>query len=188
MAEQSPTPPDEYRGDAVNPSPLAVSQLNLAERFLVDVARQSGIGDATATAVVVSVLGTARGLMQSLARRLADDDFSSGRLLTLVTLKALDPLPSTPAELAAHAGLTRSAMTGILDGLKRRGWIARARHSGDRRTVQVRLTAAGLRETDRLITDFLLTATALAASVPTATQTALVADCRVLAAHARRPL
>ena len=188
MAEKSITAPRANHGAPAAPAAGAISQLTLAERFLIDVARQSGIGDADAAAVVIGVLGIARGLMQTLARRLEDDDFSSGRLLTLVTLKALDPLPSTPAELAAHVDLTRPAITGILDGLKRRGWSARARHSGDRRTVQVRLTAAGQRETDRLITDFLLTATSLAGPVPATTKASLVADCRVLAAHSRRPL
>jgi DNA-binding MarR family transcriptional regulator len=188
MADKTTTDPDDYRGSAAKPASSAASQLTLAERFLIDVARQSGIGDADAAAVVIGVLGIARRLMQTLARRLEADDFSSGRLLTLVTLKALDPLSSTPAELAAHVDLTRPAMTGILDGLKRRGWIARARPAADRRTVQVRLTAAGQRETDRLITDFLLTATSLAGAVPATTKANLVADCRVLAAHSRRPL
>ena len=186
MAEPSAAVPNENQPDAARPPAVAVSQLTLAERFLVDVARQSGIGDAAAAAVVINVLGTARGLLQSLARRMEEDDFSSGRLLTLVTLKALDPQPSTPAELAAHVDVTRSSMTGILDGLRRRGWIARTRLAGDRRVVRIRLTAAGQRETDRLIVDFLLTATALAEAVPAGTQASLVADCQVLATHSRR--
>jgi DNA-binding MarR family transcriptional regulator len=46
-------------------------------------------------------------------------------------------------ELAAHAGITASTATRILDALERRGVVRRARDDGDRRAVAVSLTDQG---------------------------------------------
>lgn len=160
--------------------------LSQPEQFLINVARQGEIGNAAATAVVIGVLAAGRHVLQALARRLQDDDFSVGRLATLVMLKALDPLPSSPAELAIHADVSRSAMTGILDCLEAHGWIMRSRQSADRRVLAIRLTPTGRRATDRMITDFLRVTSELGSVLPTAVQAGLAADCRLLAARARR--
>jgi DNA-binding MarR family transcriptional regulator len=52
--------------------------------------------------------------------------------------------------LASQAGASLSAMTRLVDGLERRGWITRARPGDDRRRVVAKLTAAGRREATRL--------------------------------------
>ena len=46
-------------------------------------------------------------------------------------------------ELAAHAGITPSTATRILDALERRGVVERTRSDEDRRAVAVSLTEAG---------------------------------------------
>jgi DNA-binding MarR family transcriptional regulator len=46
-------------------------------------------------------------------------------------------------ELAAHAGITASTATRILDALERRGVVRRTRDDGDRRAVAVSLTDQG---------------------------------------------
>jgi DNA-binding MarR family transcriptional regulator len=46
-------------------------------------------------------------------------------------------------ELAAHAGITASTATRILDALERRGIVRRTREDGDRRAVGVSLTHVG---------------------------------------------
>ncbi|MFZ0381554.1 MAG: MarR family transcriptional regulator, partial [Solirubrobacteraceae bacterium] len=46
-------------------------------------------------------------------------------------------------ELAAHAGITPSTATRILDALQRRGVVERTRSDEDRRAVAVSLTEAG---------------------------------------------
>ena len=50
---------------------------------------------------------------------------------------------ATPAMLAEHVLLTRSAMTSALDSLERLGYTMREPHPSDRRMVAVRLTPAG---------------------------------------------
>jgi len=49
----------------------------------------------------------------------------------------------TPAELADFTGVTRAAMTGLVDGLVDSGHVARGGEGEDRRTYQVRLTPRG---------------------------------------------
>jgi DNA-binding MarR family transcriptional regulator len=47
--------------------------------------------------------------------------------------------------LAKHMGVTPSTMSLAIERLVRRGYVLRARHSGDRRRLELRLSAAGER-------------------------------------------
>ena len=53
-------------------------------------------------------------------------------------------------DLAQFAGVTSSAMTRLVDGLEKRGWVRRIRQDEDRRRVMVELRAQGRREAARL--------------------------------------
>jgi DNA-binding MarR family transcriptional regulator len=52
--------------------------------------------------------------------------------------------------LAASNHVTNGAMTRLIDGLEKRGFVERTRSDEDRRRVEVRLTRAGRSEADRL--------------------------------------
>ena len=52
--------------------------------------------------------------------------------------------------LARSSGTSMSAMTRLVDGLERRGWVQRERDTEDRRRVVVTLTTAGTKEAKRL--------------------------------------
>lgn len=52
--------------------------------------------------------------------------------------------------LAAFAGTSASAMTRLVDGLERKGWVERRRDAEDRRRVVIALTADGAAEATRL--------------------------------------
>jgi DNA-binding MarR family transcriptional regulator len=54
------------------------------------------------------------------------------------------------SSLAAHARVTKGAMTRLVDGLENRGWVARERGEDDGRRVLVSLTTGGKREAKRL--------------------------------------
>jgi MarR family transcriptional regulator, 2-MHQ and catechol-resistance regulon repressor len=72
------------------------------------------------------------------------------------TLKALYHHPDrclTPAELADRVGITRAAMTTVLDGLESRELVVRERRPGDRRLVYVCLTADGAAFLDDILPD-----------------------------------
>ena len=69
--------------------------------------------------------------------------FSRGRWQVLITLYKATDDGLTPAELADLTGVTRAAMTGLVDGLVETGHVARGEVEDDRRTYRVRLTPRG---------------------------------------------
>ena len=74
------------------------------------------------------------------------------RLLSRHQASVLDHLdeqdPVTLNGLARHMGVTPATMSLTVDRLERKGYVARVRDSADRRRVNVRLTAAGVRVKD----------------------------------------
>jgi DNA-binding MarR family transcriptional regulator len=56
----------------------------------------------------------------------------------------------TAGELAVQSGLTNGAITGVLDRLERAGFAQRVPDPGDRRRVQVQVTAAFYKRADRI--------------------------------------
>lgn len=53
--------------------------------------------------------------------------------------------------LASFTGASASAMTRLVDGLARRGWVERVRERADRRKVSIQLTPSGVAEADALL-------------------------------------
>ncbi|MEN8150232.1 MAG: MarR family transcriptional regulator [Planctomycetota bacterium] len=78
-----------------------------------------------------------------ITRHLERHGLSKTRFSTLEALVHHPDRCLTPAELADRTGITRAAMTTVLDGLEKRGLVARERREGDRRLVHVRLTGKG---------------------------------------------
>jgi len=72
---------------------------------------------------------------------------SSAQCVLLQTLTAGEWDVSS---LAAQARVTKGAMTRLVDGLEKRGWVARERGEDDGRRVLVSLTADGKKEAKRL--------------------------------------
>src|SRR6187402_1266499 len=62
--------------------------------------------------------------------------------LTVLALIAANP-GSSQSALARRAGLNKSALVGIVDGLEQRGLAARDRSASDRRRNQLTVTPAG---------------------------------------------
>ena len=56
----------------------------------------------------------------------------------------------TAGELAARAGLTNGAITGVLDRLERAGFARRVADPGDRRRVNVEVTSAFYKNADHI--------------------------------------
>ena len=71
--------------------------------------------------------------------------------LVLQELLGRSPEPADISSLAAAAGSSVSAMTRLVDGLERRGYVAREKLPSDRRRVGVSLTEAGREEAERLL-------------------------------------
>ena len=79
----------------------------------------------------------------AIAAQLQQSGVSLPRFVLLVQLMRAEDQRLTPSELAEKAGVTRATVTGLLDGLEKRGWIERKGHPDDRRSVIVQLTAPG---------------------------------------------
>lgn len=75
---------------------------------------------------------------------LQKSDLSMARFVLLSQLMRSETHQLTPSKLAEQAGVTRATVTGVLDGLEKRGWVKRHRHPEDRRSVIVKLTDSGI--------------------------------------------
>ena len=62
----------------------------------------------------------------------------AGVLMTLITSG-----PTSQQELVARLNVNRTVMVKLIDGLERRGWVARVRNPEDRRAYALQATAAG---------------------------------------------
>lgn len=83
---------------------------------------------------VLTVASLARGL----ERVLVDMTLAQYRILTMIGSS-----PQRAGRLATRAALSKSALTGLLDGLVARNWVRRVDIEGDRRGVGLELTAEG---------------------------------------------
>ena len=74
----------------------------------------------------------------------ADHDITHGRFLMMMLLMEKKGTacarPSTPAELAELASVSRATITGLLDTLERDGFVRREPDTDDRRQMSVHLT------------------------------------------------
>lgn len=76
----------------------------------------------------------------------ASHNITHGRFLVMMLLmeKGGDcPRPTTPAELADLASVSRATITGLLDTLERDGFVLRRPDPADRRQMSVHLTLKG---------------------------------------------
>jgi DNA-binding MarR family transcriptional regulator len=152
----------------------------LALRTLLTVARQRDGLDEARCQVVLEFLAAAGSVDGVLQRTLTELGLTEHKFSILVALFALDPAAATPADLSVHTGVTRSAMTALLDALETRGMVARRRDTRDRRVVYVGLTEAGRVAANTALMDYLRTADTLAQRIPPADQAALRQGCALL--------
>ena len=108
----------------------------------------------TASEAFLHLLRTGDAVFEAESRYLAQHHLSQGRFTVLMLLNCSASSPSTPAELAEEAGVTRATMTGLLDTLERDGIVSRTADLHDRRTVRVCLTEAGRLLIDRMLPDY----------------------------------
>jgi DNA-binding MarR family transcriptional regulator/response regulator of citrate/malate metabolism len=68
---------------------------------------------------------------------------SQSKLAVLLYLSTEPERCASPSALAKQCGVSRAAMTGLLDGLEQDGYVERDNHPFDRRALMVKLTHAG---------------------------------------------
>jgi DNA-binding MarR family transcriptional regulator len=90
--------------------------------------------------------------LQVLATELADLRLSASELNVLANLA--DGQPRTVSEIGVAAGVRPTTLTGVLDRLLDKGLLARAARAGDRRAVEISLTADGAKAAERVVKAF----------------------------------
>lgn len=131
--------------------------------LLLDHAQQQGEG----ARLVMALLHTASMIDRVCATQLSEFNLSEGRLSVLLAT-ARDG-QATPALLAEHLGVTRTAITGLVDGLERHGLVRRAPHPTDRRSMTIEVTRTGREVLDRLAPIYGAWLNELAAGISAAT-------------------
>ena len=109
-----------------------------------------GAGHRTPSAPAAGELGEAierlvHGSMKSLRREVGTAGLTMPQFFILRRIQHAGTVPAT--WWAEQAGLRASTVSGLVDGLVRKGWAIRMRDPADRRRVLVRLSGEG----DRLI-------------------------------------
>lgn len=107
-------------------------------------------GDAEILAATLTVFSSANVILSAVDKHFARLGITQGRYVVLLLLAVEEEQMSTPSKLAELCGISRAAMTGLIDGLEKSGFVERSIHQSDRRALTIRLTASGqdfLRET-----------------------------------------
>ena len=99
--------------------------------------------DRDAISACVPLLYFHRELDAALEQHYQAYGLSRGRWYALMHLYKAGEEGRTPAELADQSGVSRAAMTGLVDSLVESGHVARGDVGEDRRTYRVRLTPRG---------------------------------------------
>jgi MarR family transcriptional repressor of emrRAB len=100
------------------------------------------------------LMRTGSDLLAAFEAILNRSGLSQGRFLTLIVMNRTPDATISPSSLAQTLGVTRATMTGLLDGLQKKGLIERRTPADDRRKVGVRLTANGRRTLDNILPDY----------------------------------
>lgn len=92
--------------------------------------------------LVMALLHTAALIDRACAQELAAFELSEGRLALLLAVANAEEL-ATPALVATQLGVTRAAVTGLIDGLERQHLLERVANGTDRRSIVLHLTETG---------------------------------------------
>ncbi|WP_322923626.1 MarR family winged helix-turn-helix transcriptional regulator [Paenibacillus campi] len=87
------------------------------------------------------LIRTSHELYHEVSPLLTENGLSPGKIRILISLMLLKK-PLLPSEMAQSAGVTRSTMTGLINGLEKDGLIRRGSHE-DRRMTAIHLTEEG---------------------------------------------
>ncbi len=150
---------------------------SLIMRTLLAAARHRTGLDETSCWLVLEWLQTGLAVQDVLRQTLASHHLTELKFSILVTLFTLDPSPTTEADLANHARVTRPSVSRALDELQARRLVARVPDDIDHRYVNVHLTKKGHATIDEAIQQYLKAAGRLARFLEKDVQTAATIVC-----------
>ena len=110
--------------------------------------------DPSALKTCAALLRTGSDLLTAFENILSRHDLSQGRFLTLIMLNRTPDKAINPSTLAQKVGVKRATMTGLLDGLEKKGLVKRLAHQEDRRKISIQLTVVGKDALDKMLPDY----------------------------------
>lgn len=113
---------------------------------LVEASKQFPDLEPTACEAFMHIVRAGEEVMRVMNAHFAAHNITQGRFLVMMLLldKGSDCVkPTTPAELADFASVSRATITGLLDTLERDGFVRREPDPADRRQMSVHLTEKG---------------------------------------------
>lgn len=99
--------------------------------------------------LIMALLNTASMIDRACASELSAFELSEGRLAVLLAVANAEEA-ATPAFVAEQLGVSRAAITGLIDGLERQQLLQRAANGADRRSIVLHLTNTGRAVLDRI--------------------------------------
>ncbi len=113
--------------------------------------RHRADADTNMLLAVFAIVRMANAVLTALEGHFAKIGISEGRFAVLMHLSIEPELCESPSKLAKHCGVSRTAMTGLLDGLEKSGFVKRESHPTDRRGLMVKLTVKGQSFLDTIV-------------------------------------
>jgi len=114
---------------------------------LVEASKEFPDLDPSACAAFLHLMRASDDVWRVMNAHFASHNITQGRFLVMMLLMEKKsegcPCPTTPAELADMASVSRATITGLLDTLERDGFVIRKPDPADRRQMSIRLTASG---------------------------------------------
>jgi DNA-binding MarR family transcriptional regulator len=108
------------------------------------VAGSSSSGNPSGGMYTMSIIARiARMVLRITDEHSAKLGISQSKLAVLLYLSMESDLCASPSSLAKQCGVSRAAMTGLLDGLEQEGYVERDSHPSDRRALRIKLTLKG---------------------------------------------
>lgn len=102
---------------------------------------------------MVTLLRVVFQLFSAMDTHFGRHGLARGRFMVMMNLMKKDGESTTPAALAEDLSVTRATMTGLLDTLETSGFITRKSDVNDRRTIKLKMTAAGKKHMNKMLPD-----------------------------------
>lgn len=124
---------------------LRSSDVNLLNQMVTDVAQEALNlpNPANALQTLFIITRIARSILRITDEQTAKLGMSQTKLAALIYLSGEAQQSASPSTIAKHCGISRAAVTGLLDGLEQEGYVERDIHPSDRRALTIQLTPKG---------------------------------------------
>lgn len=128
----------------MQPKPKQHEKIEMLGQLVAEVAHElMHPPNAGALYTMSTITRVARIVLRLIDEHSAKLGLSQSKLTVLMHLNDEPERCASPSLLAKYCGISRAAMTGLLNGLEQEGYVERDEHPSDRRALKVKLTAKG---------------------------------------------